>query len=172
MLSPRRGFFLGLLFCLAVMATAYFMQFVMELEPCPLCITQRLFMIAVGGVFLLGFLHDPGPLGQRFYALLAVLFSLGGAAVAARHVWLQSLPPDQVPACGPSLDYVWENFPLSETLKLLFSGTGDCAEVEWELLGLTIPSWSLLTFLLLAVWSLAIFASAREVSARASRALL
>ncbi len=158
-MSPRLGFLVGFSLCVAAMATAYYLEFAMGLEPCPLCITQRLLMIGVGGIFLIAFLHDPGPLGQRLYALLVVLVALGGAAVAARHVWLQSLPPEKVPDCAPPLDYLWEQFPLKETLKLLLTGTGDCAEVKWTFLGLTIPGWSLVVFLLLALWGLFLFAS-------------
>lgn len=172
MIPPRLGFLLGFLIGAAALATAYYMQFVMGLEPCPLCIGQRLFLFATTGLFLLGFLHDPGPLGQRLYAVLAILFALGGAAVAARHVWIQSLPPDQVPACGPSFDYVWQNFPLSETLKLLFTGSGECAEVKWHFLGLTIPGWSLVTFLSLALLGLLILASARPLEQRLARTAL
>lgn len=115
---------------------------------------QRAFFYAVGGVFLVAALHDPARVGQVIYSVLGLLFALGGLGVAARHVWLQHLPPDQVPACGPDLFFMLENFPLGRTLQKLFAGSGQCAEVKWRFLGLSIPEWSLLCFAALAVYAL------------------
>ena len=114
---------------------------------------QRAFYYGVGAVFLIAALHGPGRAGQIIYALLGMLFALGGAGVAARHVWLQHLPPDKVPACGPDLFFMLENFPLGRTLQKLFTGTGECAEVKWRFLGLSIPEWALACFSALALYA-------------------
>jgi len=137
--------------CLTLMLIALKLQEIDELHPCPLCITQRIFVIAVGLLALLACLHHPAKTGVRVYAALQSLAALGGAVVAARHLWIQSLPADQVPACGPGLQYIFDNFPFMEALSLLFAGDGSCAEVQlfW---GLPIPAWVLLACLgLLAV---------------------
>jgi disulfide bond formation protein DsbB len=132
---------------------AYF-QFVQGLDPCPLCISQRIAILLTGLVFLSAALHNPGPAGTKAYAVLGAVTALCGAAISTRHVWIQHLPADKVPECGPGLDYVMQNFPLSETVKLMLSGTGDCAKVDWTLLGFSMPAWTLLAFLMLATLSL------------------
>ena len=114
---------------------------------------QRAFFYAVGAVFLVAALHAPGRAGQIVYSLLGLLAALGGGGVAVRHVWLQHLPPDQVPACGPDLFFMLENFPLGRTLQKLFEGSGQCAEVKWRFLGLSIPEWSLACFSALAAYA-------------------
>ena len=145
---PRRWFNLaGALSCAGLLGFAYYLQFHEGLDPCPLCIFQRIGFIMIGVVFLLAFLHNPGRTGGRIYGSILMLVALAGAAIAARHVWLQQLPPDQVPDCGPGLDYMLEVFPLTETLKMAFTGSGECAEVSWSFLGLSMPMWSLLWFL-------------------------
>lgn len=154
MLTPRLGFLLGFLFCTGLLAVAAWLQFGKGLEPCPLCITQRVFVLCTGLVLLAAAWHNPNPVGRRVYATLATLLALGGATIAARHVWLQHLPKEEVPACGPGLNYVFEHFPLTETLKLLVSGSGECSEIDWSFLGLSIPGWTLVAFLLLTGWSL------------------
>jgi disulfide bond formation protein DsbB len=153
MLTPRLGFLLGFLGCAGLLAAAAWLQFGKGLEPCPLCITQRVFVFLIALTLLTAAWHNPGRTGRRIYATLATLLALGGATVAARHVWLQHLPAEEVPACGPGLSYVFEHFPLTETLKLLVSGTGECSKIDWTLLGLSIPGWTLIAFLLLAGWS-------------------
>lgn len=145
-LTPRILFLAGSLASGALIAIALYMQYALNLEPCPLCIFQRLFVMALGAVALLGALHNPGLLGRRVYAALMALLALGGGAVAARQVWLQHLPADQVPECGPGLDYMLETFPLQDTLSLVLRGSGECAEVEWTLLGFSIAEWMLAVF--------------------------
>ena len=103
-------------------------QYGLGLEPCPLCIFQRVAVIACGVVFLLGALHNPGRVGAAIYALLVVLFAGAGAAVAGWHVWLQSLPTDKVPACGMGLYYMMETMPFAEVLATVFKGSGECAD--------------------------------------------
>jgi disulfide bond formation protein DsbB len=143
-ISSRNGFFLGFIACVSVLAFGVYLQFVEQLEPCPLCISQRLAFIATGLIFLIAAIHNRG---IKIYAVLAAFSALVGASVSARHVWLQHLPPEQVPECSPGLEYVFQHFPLADTIKLMLTGTGECAKVDWTLLGLAIPSWALITFL-------------------------
>jgi disulfide bond formation protein DsbB len=138
---------LGLLVAVAslLIAVLYFER-TLYLEPCPLCIIDRLFVAGIGVVFLLALLHNPGRTGQRFYAFVNLLLVAGGTGVAARHVWLQHLPPDQVPECGASLSYMLDTLPLNETLQRVLRGSGECAEIQWTLLGLSIPEQTLILF--------------------------
>jgi len=152
--NPRIWFFLGFIGCVFLLAMGAYFQFVDGLEPCPLCISQRIAILLTGVVFLLAAVHNPGQSGGRIYAILGGVTSLLGGAVSTRHVWLQHLPKDQVPECGPGLEYMFQNFPLSATLKLMLSGTGDCAEVTWSFLSLSMPAWTLVAFLMLATLSL------------------
>ncbi len=142
----------GFLICAASIAFAViYLQRQLGLEPCPLCTAVRLIVLLQGLVFLLVFIHNPRQIGQRIYATLGLLLAFTGIGVSARHAWLQSLPADQVPECGPGFEYLLQSFPLQEALRLILSGSGECAAVQWQLLGLTIPQLSLLLFLLLAV---------------------
>lgn len=147
--NPRIGNLLGLLACAGLMGYALYAQHVLGLEPCPLCIFQRVGVIGLGLVFGIAALHGPGPGGRRVYAILIGLAAAGAAGVAGRHLWLQSLPPERVPACGPGLDYMLETFPLRETLQTVLSGSGECAKVDWSLLGLAMPAWVLIAVLVL-----------------------
>jgi disulfide bond formation protein DsbB len=148
-------FALVALACGLLLAFGFYLQYGQGLQPCPLCLVQRGFFMAVMAVCVLAALHRPGRLGTVIYALAAAAFSLGGAAVAGRQVWLQHLPPDKVPQCGPDLFFMVENFPLARTLKTLVSGTGECAAVDWTFLRLSIAEWSLLwfaAFVLYCLW--------------------
>lgn len=152
---PRRWFNLGgFAVCAALLGYAYYSQFHDGLDPCPLCIFQRVGVIAVGLIFLVAGLHNPGRFGSRVYGALVALAALFGAAVAGRHIWIQSLPPDQVPECGPTLDYMLRVFPLSNALKMVFTGSGECAEVNWRLFGFSMPVWVLICFIGLGVLGL------------------
>jgi disulfide bond formation protein DsbB len=151
----RLRFALPALACALLLAFGFYLQYGQGLEPCPLCLVQRGFFLAVMAVCVVAAVHAPRRTGSLVYGFLAALFALGGGAVAARQVWLQHLPPDKVPQCGPDLFFMMENFPLSRTLKTLFSGTGECAAVDWTFLGLSIAGWSLVCFaglLLYSVW--------------------
>lgn len=144
MILPFRTVFLAVLAsCLGLLGIGLYLQHGLKLEPCPLCILQRVAFVAIGMTAMLAFLHNPGAMGRRFYGLLMMLFSLAGAAVAGRNLWLQSLPPDRVPECGPGLDYMLETFPLAKALPMIFQGSGECAKVEWTMLGLSIPAWAM-----------------------------
>ena len=153
-LTPRTWFFIGFLGCAGLLAAGAYFQFVEGLKPCPLCISQRIAIFLTGLCFLSASIHNPGPTGIKRYAVFGAFIALTGAGISTRHVWLQHLPPDQVPACGPGLDYMLQYFPLFEILKQMLSGTGDCAEVTWTLLTLSMPAWTLIAFLMLATLSL------------------
>lgn len=150
----RTGFLIGLVACAGLVGFALYLQHRMFLDPCPLCILQRAAFVLLGAVFLLGLLHNPGRLGRRIYALLALAAAGVGVAIAGRHVWLQSLPADEVPACGPGLEYMLEAFPLSRALSMVLQGSGECAKVDWSFLGLSMPAWTLVWYVLLGVWAL------------------
>jgi disulfide bond formation protein DsbB len=155
MISARLLYGLGALACAGLLGTGYYLQYFEGQEPCPLCHVQRGFYYAVGFVFLAAALHGPGRAGTIAYGVAGAVLALGGAAVAARQVWLQHLPPEQVPACGPDLFFMLENLPFTRTLEKLVAGSGQCAEVTWRFLGLSIAEWSLAwfsAFALYAVW--------------------
>ena len=145
---------LGAAACAGLLAYAYYLQYFEGQDPCPLCLLQRGCYYGIGLALAAGAIHGPARLGARIYAGAAFLFALGGIVTAARQVWLQHLPPDQVPACGPDLFYMVENFPLARTLQLLLRGSGQCAEVHWRFLGLSIAEWSLACFAGLALCAL------------------
>ena len=140
-MTARRGNLLGFLACICLLAYAYYAQFFLHLEPCPLCIFQRVGVFVLGVVFLIAAAHDPRPLGRRLYALLLMLAALATIGVALRHLYIQSLPPDSVPACGASLDFMLKVFSLSEVLVKVLTGSGECAKVTWPFLGLAMPAW-------------------------------
>lgn len=153
-LTFRNACLLGFLVCVGLMAYALYAQHGLGLEPCPLCILQRMAVIATGVVFLVGALHAPAGVGRWIYGALATVTAAVGAGIAGRHVWLQSLPADQVPACGPGYNYLMEAFPLSKALGMIFTGSGECADIDWQLLGLSMPWWTLIAFVGLALWAL------------------
>ena len=130
-----------LLACIGLIATAFYMEYQLGLEPCPMCIVQRIAVAIAGVAALIGILHNK--LG-KFYLSLTGFFSFIGGASAVRHLYLQSLPPDRVPSCGPDLEYLLENDFISDALIQLFIGDGNCAEVMWSLLGISIPGWVLI----------------------------
>lgn len=152
--KPRFYFLAGFLFCAGLLSAALYFQFSGGLEPCPLCVSQRIMVFAVALVMLVAVLHNPKRTGVKVYAILGFVMAVLGGSVSARHVWLQHLPPEDVPACGPGLEYMFQYFPLTETLKAMLNGTGDCAEVDWTLLGLSMPAWVLICFAVLALLSL------------------
>lgn len=153
--SFRSHFALGLLACVGLMAYALYAQHGLGLDPCPLCIFQRVAVIALGAVFLLGTLHGPRSRTARaVYGVLGLAAAGVGAGVAGRHVWLQSLPPDEVPACSMmGLDYMREAFPLQEVVRRVLTGSGECAEIDWAFLGLSMPAWTLIAFIGLGLWA-------------------
>lgn len=144
----------GLLICVGLLAYAYYAQFHLHLEPCPLCIFQRIAVAGIGLVFLLATAHDPKRWGSRIYAVLILIAASLTFAVAARHVWIQHLPADQVPSCGAGLDYLLGILPLTDVIRTVLTGSGECAKVTWSWLGLTMPCWVALAAIGLGVLGL------------------
>ena len=151
-LSPRLVFVgLVLLAIVSMLFARVYLEAHLGLEACPLCMTQRVFVVGWGLFALAAVIHNPGVTGVRIYAGLCALFAIAGGAVAGRHVWLQHLPEDQVPACGPSLEYMLETLPFTETISLVLMGDGNCAETMWTFLGLSIPEQTLILFVVTAL---------------------
>src|ERR1700675_3855094 len=156
-LPPRRiGYVLGFFVCVGLMGYALYLQYVLQLEPCPLCVFQRLCVIGMGLVFLVAIFHNPGRGGATVYALMQLVIGGAGAALAARQVWLQSLPKDQVPACGMSLNYMLDTLPFTDALSKVLEGSGECAEKGWEFLHLSIAGWTLVFFVAMIAASFAL----------------
>jgi disulfide bond formation protein DsbB len=154
-MSGRLGNFCGFLACALLLAYAYYAQFVLHLEPCPLCIFQRIGVFAIGVAFLAATLHDPASRGRRAYAVLIALCALATVGVAGRHLYIQNLPEGAIPACGASLDFMLKIFSLSQVLVKVLTGSGECAKVTWTFLGLAMPGWVLIAALVLGsygVW--------------------
>jgi disulfide bond formation protein DsbB len=153
-MTARSANSLGALACAGLLAYAFYAQFVLHLDPCPLCIFQRVGVFAIGVIFLLAAAHDPVGWPRRVYAGLLLLAALATVGVAARQLYIQSLPPGSVPACGASLDFMLKVFPLTDVLVKVLTGSGECAKVEWRLLGLAMPAWVLIAALSLGFWGL------------------
>jgi len=145
--SLRLFSFLPVLAVVLLLAYAYYVQYVDYLDPCPLCMVQRLVFFIIGLLFLLTWLKPPQFLFRKLFTVIISLVSVLGAAVSARHVWLQNLPADEVPACGPGLFYMLDNFPMGSVLQEILQGSGECAEVSWRFLGLSMPMWTMFCFL-------------------------
>ena len=161
-LTPRLGYLAGFLICGGLILYALYLQYYEYQDPCPLCLLQRVVYIALMVVFLLGALHGPRRTGAVVYSTLLVLVSLIGAGIAGRHVWLQHLPKDKVPECGPGLGYILDRFPVVNALEKIFRGSGECAEAGWRLMGLSIAEWSLVWFVLLGAYAVFVAAAARK----------
>jgi disulfide bond formation protein DsbB len=161
MISPFRApfraqFLLGFLACAALLGYAFHTQFrdVNPLDPCPLCIFQRVAFFALGIVFLVGALHGPASRAwRRFYGIAALLAAGAGIAVAGRHVWITHLPADQVPSCGAPFEFMRESMGTFQLIQKVMTGSGECAKVDWTFLGLSMPAWSLIWLLALAAWA-------------------
>ena len=151
--SRRLGNLLGFLACAALMGYALFAQYVQGLDPCPLCIFQRIAVIVVGVLFLIAALHNPGKKGARVYGASLLVAALTGAAISMRHIWIQAQPPGSVPACGAALGYLMDIMPVFDVIKKVLTGSGECGKVDWRLLGLSMPWWVLISELVLAAWA-------------------
>ncbi len=154
--SRRAGNFVGFLICAGLMAFALYAEHGLFLMPCPLCVLQRIAVIANGLALLVAALHNPAGASRRVYSGMIAVSAIFGIVVAGRHVWMQHLPPEKVPACGPGLGYMIETLPFSEVLDKVFSGSGECAEVSWSLLGLSMPEWVLVAVICLGaggIWN-------------------
>ncbi|MGR8918741.1 MAG: disulfide bond formation protein B [Gammaproteobacteria bacterium] len=146
LLRPRVYFAATALACAGLLAFGYYLQYHDGLEPCPMCIFQRLCFMAVAAVCLAGAAHGPARRGVYVYGGLTIGAAATGAAIAARQVWLQHLPEDQVPECGPGLEFMLEMYPIAEVIRTALRGTGECAAVDWTFLGGSIAEWSLACF--------------------------
>lgn len=153
--SFRAQYAAGFVVCVLLLAYALFEQFQMGVEPCPKCIFQRIAFIGMGVFFLIGAAHNPGVIGRRVYALLVSVAAVIGSVVAVRHLIVQLTPHDPLMAgCGPGLNYLLDSFPIAQAIKKAFMATGDCGEINWSFLGITMPGWALICFVLLAVGAL------------------
>jgi protein dithiol:quinone oxidoreductase len=145
---------LGFLACLGLLGYAWYAQAVLGLEPCPLCIFQRIGIGILGVLFALAAVHGPRGWGRAVYGTLQILAALATIGVAARHTWIQSQPPGTVASCGASLAYMLKIFPPGQVIRKVLTGSGECARVSWRLLGLTMPAWVLIAAACLGVLAL------------------
>ncbi len=152
----RLAYALGFVVCAGLMAWALYLQHGLGLDPCPLCSVQRIAVIAMGVVFLVAAIHNPGRAGAALYAGLTILIGAFGAAIAMRHVWIQAQPKGSIAACGMGLDYMLETLPFTEVVQRVLGGSGECAEEGWKFLQLAIPSWTLVFFVAMMVASVAL----------------
>ncbi len=165
-MSFTRGVFLGIfLVCATLLGGAYYLEYYQGADPCPLCYLQRVLFALAGGMALIACVHGPGRTATIIYASLLDLFGLAGVLVAGRQVWLQHLPPDQVPECGPGLAYMLEVYPFGEAIAKALQGTGECAEAGWTLLGQSLAMWALIFFILFIAASVVLVI----ISVRSSR---
>jgi protein dithiol:quinone oxidoreductase len=156
--SRRPGNLIAFLVCAGLLGFGYYLQFARGLEPCPLCILQRVAFAATGIVFLVAAIHHPRRVGGRIYGGLAFVLATAGAAVAARQIWLQHTPEAERPSCGPGLDYLLSRFGALGGLQRILRGSGECGVVDWTFLGLSIAEWSLACFVGLAIYALVLAA--------------
>lgn len=144
--------FLVIMAVIGMSFALFFLQRHLGLMPCPLCIFQRIGLIIMGGFALVSALFNPKSMVVRLLLWVGSLAGIGWATlVAARHVWLQHLPADQVPSCGPGLDYWMDTLPILQVFKEVFAGSGECATVDWTFMGLSIPEQSLILFAVLLI---------------------
>lgn len=153
LLKGKNGYLLGFVLCFGIVVLALVIQTTYKLEPCPLCISQRMIFMGLGMLFLIAAFFNPMSILKKILAVLQVLTALGGAGVAIRHWYLQANRESMVADCGVGFDYMFENFPLQKAFKLLFRGTGDCAAIDWTFLSLTLPQLGLISFLSFAVYA-------------------
>ena len=144
--QSRTLFLLAALGCVALMGFSLYLQHSMELEPCPLCISQRIAMATLGLVVLIAGIHNPRVTGYRVYGALTTFLGLVGASLAARQLWIQSLSPEEMLECKPPIEFLVDILPFTEIVQMMLTGTGDCGDVQWVFLGLSIPGWTLVMF--------------------------
>lgn len=161
-INRRVGNALGFIACAVLMGYALYAQHVLGLEPCPLCIFQRVAVITVGVLFLLAALHNPrSSKGALAYGLVINLAVLAGIGISARHIWIQAQPPGSVAACGADLNYLLDILPLTEVINKVLFGSGECGKVDWTLLGLSMPWWVLISLVGLGAWAVLVNIVAR-----------
>jgi|TARA_B100001250_G_scaffold221463_1_gene189937 disulfide bond formation protein DsbB len=147
--SYRSLNYLGFIFALSLILYALYAQYILNLEACPLCIFQRVAVILAGILFLICAIHSPKEIMAKVYHLMITSTCFLGMGISARHVYLQNLPPDKIPSCGPGLGYLFDTFPIFEVLRMIFTGSGECAVINWSFIGLSMPSWVFICFLFL-----------------------
>lgn len=143
--------------CCLLLAAAYYFEYVEGMEPCPLCIFQRIGVFLIAIVFLLRAIHHP-LLSSRWnlsYAILGLVSSILASIFAGKHVYIKSLPADQVPECGPALDYLLDVLPISQVISAVLSGDGECAKDNWTMLGISMPGWVLMFFIAVGIYMIA-----------------
>lgn len=153
---PRTWFLFVALACAGMLSYALYVQHFDFIDPCPLCVLQRLCYFWIGGVALLAFIHGPGRAGNLVYGGLLIAGGAVGLSISGRHLWLQNLPADQVPDCGMGLNYMLETMPLADVLSQVFYGSGECAEVHWRFLGLSMPGWTFFWYLVFTVGTIVV----------------
>ncbi|HEX4051543.1 MAG TPA: disulfide bond formation protein B [Steroidobacteraceae bacterium] len=159
---------LGVLVCAGMLVYAIvYAQGVLGLEPCPLCIFQRIGIALIGLLFLLAAAQNPRRWGARVYGVLLLLAVLATIGVAARHVWIQSQPPGTVASCGASLGYMVSIFPVGTVIRKVLTGSGECAKVTWRFLGLTMPAWVLISAACLGILAMLANFGSRGATRRA-----
>jgi len=161
LLASRAAYFLGFVGCFGLVVFALYIQQKNALEPCPLCIFQRITYMALGVAFLVAGLHNPGALGRKVHAGLQLVITMVGMGIALRHMWIQSHPDEVMAECGAGLGYLFERLPASRVIQMVFKGTGECTAIDWTLLDLTIPQLSLLAFIVLGLYAIALFVAKR-----------
>jgi len=144
--TNRPYYFLLFFICHELLVAAYYFEFYLGLEPCPLCMVSRATVFMLGISFLLAALHDPKGIVRKIYHVAFSLISLLGLFISGRHTYLQYLPADEVPSCGPGLEYMLDTLPMSDVLKEVLHGSGECAEVSWRFLSLSMPEWMIIVF--------------------------
>ena len=160
-LNPRIWFLLIAIACAALLGYALYVQHAQFLDPCPLCIFQRVAFMWIGIVALALAIHNPGRAGRWLYLVLLLAGGVAGASIAGRHIWLQNLPPDQVPECGMGLNYMLETMPFADVLGQVFRGSGECAVIDWSFAGLSMPWWTLIWYIVLSAIALLVVAKWR-----------
>ena len=163
-ISNQNMFLATFVACASLLAAAYYFEYVLFLDPCPLCIMQRIAVLMIGLVGLSGFLLARSSFSQKVHSVLMSLSALFGIAVAGRHVWIQNLPADQIPTCGPSLEYMVDTLPWAEVLAVMLRGNGNCADAQWAFMGLSMPLWVLLWFVGFVILAAGLFYRAHKSS--------
>ncbi|MAS83313.1 MAG: disulfide bond formation protein B [Legionellales bacterium] len=151
MISTRIFFLIIFLCCVSLIIFGLYLEHIQGLDPCPLCVFQRIAYILIIIASLIAVIHNPANTWKTIYKFLIFIFSVMGASVAGRQVWLQHLPPELVPECGPGLDYMLNVFPFADAVRMILSGSGECAEVQWRFIGLSIAEWSLIVFIAISI---------------------
>jgi len=151
--SGRVGYVLGFLAGFGLVGFGLYIQVRDNLEPCPLCVSQRIAFLALGLAFLIAAVHNPAGLWRKIHGALQFVIAATGAGIAMRHIWIQSHPDQVMAECGAGFDYIFEQFPFRRAVELVFKGTGECSNIDWTLLGFTIPQLSLVAFTGLAAYA-------------------